>query len=426
MASHALETRRTLADANATLLVTDRIVAMVTLTAPRTLTLPPASLFPPGAKLTILDESGACSPTVVISVSAAGTDTIAGAQSLVLYSPMAWMVLESNASGRWFPVGQSTPPDGSCRNRLINGGFDVWQAGQSYSVAAATTAYTADQWLISNATAATATVASALAPVGFTYSRAITASIVGVAAGSSLALIQRLESQSIYDLDSQFAAVSFDLSASTSAGSLTGVVYFQANTALDNGTWSNTLTGVNFTVPSSVGRISVILPAACTSGIKFGAQICVQLTQTGAAGNVTSTFGAVQLERGPIANPFAAKLLAHEIGDCERYFQTSYDWGAAPGSTGAKTAFNHMLEASYSFGNMVCAFRTRMRATPTITLYSPNSGAAGYLFCLTTGADVPGGVGGLMSQTGFTSWVNNTTINAGYTIKAAWTANARL
>ena len=48
----------------------DRTVAYIALTAARTVTLPAASAFPAGATLTVLDESGACSATVTLTLAA--------------------------------------------------------------------------------------------------------------------------------------------------------------------------------------------------------------------------------------------------------------------------------------------------------------------------------------------------------------------
>lgn len=93
--------RRAVADTNATVLATDSYVGVSAITAPRTLNLPPASTFPVGQPLTIADETGLLSPTVSLTVDAAGADTIAGDPSFVMGSPYQKVVLHSNGSNLW-------------------------------------------------------------------------------------------------------------------------------------------------------------------------------------------------------------------------------------------------------------------------------------------------------------------------------------
>ncbi len=71
-------TRTAVSDAAYTALTTDRLIAYTAITAPRTVALPASSSYPTGTVLTIVDESGACSPTNAILVAPNGTDVING------------------------------------------------------------------------------------------------------------------------------------------------------------------------------------------------------------------------------------------------------------------------------------------------------------------------------------------------------------
>lgn len=93
--------RRVVADVSQNLASTESCVALTSLTATRTLTLPPASSFPAGQPLYIMDETGACSLSVRIVVAAASGDTIAGQSSFELVSPYQKIVLHSNGSNLW-------------------------------------------------------------------------------------------------------------------------------------------------------------------------------------------------------------------------------------------------------------------------------------------------------------------------------------
>lgn len=101
LAAKAAIGRRAVADAAATILATDAYVALSTLTAPRTLTLPAASAYPQGQPLYVADESGACSATNLITIAAAGTDTIAGQASITIGSAFQKVVLHSNGTNLW-------------------------------------------------------------------------------------------------------------------------------------------------------------------------------------------------------------------------------------------------------------------------------------------------------------------------------------
>jgi hypothetical protein len=94
--------RRTISDANAALSATDAIVAMTSITATRTWTLPAAASYPAGRELSIQDESGAASAAVQISIAAAGGDTIAGVASISLAAPYGAVRLRSNGVNAWF------------------------------------------------------------------------------------------------------------------------------------------------------------------------------------------------------------------------------------------------------------------------------------------------------------------------------------
>jgi hypothetical protein len=94
-------TRRALADVSTVALSSDRLIAYASLTAARAVTLPAASAFPPGAVLTVIDESGACSPSKAITLARAGADTVNGAASVALLSAYGYVALESNGSNAW-------------------------------------------------------------------------------------------------------------------------------------------------------------------------------------------------------------------------------------------------------------------------------------------------------------------------------------
>lgn len=94
------ETRIPVADAAYTVASgRDVIVSYTSLTAARAITLPAATVS--GQRITVVDESGACSASNTLTLTRAGSDTIAGATTLVLSSAYASVTLISSGGGLW-------------------------------------------------------------------------------------------------------------------------------------------------------------------------------------------------------------------------------------------------------------------------------------------------------------------------------------
>ena len=94
-------TRTAVSDASYSALSTDRTVAYTALTAARVVTLPASSVFPMGTRLLVVDETGNCSVTKTLTITANGTDVIDGAASAVVNQAYGFIGLESNGAGKW-------------------------------------------------------------------------------------------------------------------------------------------------------------------------------------------------------------------------------------------------------------------------------------------------------------------------------------
>ena len=136
----ALETRTAVSDAAYSALVTDRLIAYTALTAARVVTLPAASSYPSGARLTIVDESGACSSTKTITVARAGSDAIAGATSLVLSAAYAALEIESNGSNAWAVLTARAPS--TARTAVSDAAYSVLTTDRLVAYTALTAART--------------------------------------------------------------------------------------------------------------------------------------------------------------------------------------------------------------------------------------------------------------------------------------------
>ena len=106
-----------------------------------------------------------------------------------------------------------------------------------------------------------------------------------------------------------------------------------------------------------------------------------------AVGNVnlaqaTSNFWeitGVQLEVGSVATDFEHRSFGQELALCQRYYSTSYTYGTAAGTaTFDGSVRGESLRADRI--DISPQFKMTMRAVPTVTIYSPNSGSSGNVY----------------------------------------------
>ena len=93
------------------------------------------------------------------------------------------------------------------RNRIINGKFDIWQRGTSFTLTAgANYVFAADRWYLNNWTSVSMTFSKVSAPSGFLGAFAINCVATAVPNNYGPQFVTRLESQLIRDLDSKRAS----------------------------------------------------------------------------------------------------------------------------------------------------------------------------------------------------------------------------
>jgi hypothetical protein len=93
-------------DANYTAVVTDRDISYTAITAPRTITAPPANSLPQGFMLRITDESGSASTTKSILFGPAGSDTVNKTSGAVaVCEPFGRAVAETDGVSNWTVTG---------------------------------------------------------------------------------------------------------------------------------------------------------------------------------------------------------------------------------------------------------------------------------------------------------------------------------
>ena len=187
---------RTSIAASYSALASDRLIAVTAIVAPIFVTLPAAASFQAGARMLIIDESGACSYSKSIALAPQGSDVLAGAFASVMTTPYGYIEIESNGAGQWtqtdgVPTGASSPAasSASAPGSTMPAPF----SGQAIvGIAQPVAALTVGDARIK---AATRLVASPLNPFALSKGLIVSINLTGSAAGKfdALAMVATLD-----------------------------------------------------------------------------------------------------------------------------------------------------------------------------------------------------------------------------------------
>jgi hypothetical protein len=231
-------------------------------------------------------------------------------------------------------------------NAIINGAFDIWQRGTSFTVGAASP-YTADRWQVNRAGVV----------AGMTVSRQ-SASLTGIqycgrfqrdsgnTSTAALLVWQSIETSMSYPFAGQNVTLSFYARK--------GANYSATSSALSVNLYSGTGTDQNlniggFTGSTVIGSTTATLTTSWQR-FSFVAPVSSSATQLGLLylGTPVGTAGAadyfeitgVQLELGSVATPFRrnANSIQGELSACQRYFIASPTTNITYGMSGNVTA----------------------------------------------------------------------------------------
>jgi len=322
------------------------------------------------------------------------------------------------------PGPQGPAGAGAYRNLLVNGDMSVWQRGTSF----VTGLYTADRWYLTGPAGITASrQASGLAgsPTALRIQRAaattgstvsvlsqIVESAVAVAAqGKSVTVSVQARAGANYS-----GAVSFALRmgsgidegmAALQGSGWTGILDLWSSPAITTG-WARY--SATFAVPADKQELAMWISPTFTG--TSGAADWVEITD-------------VQIEAGTTASEFERLPPEVMLSRCQRYFETSYDPGVVPGTATLAGAYRTFAWSSAQPTAGAVRFAVPKRATPTVTIYSPATGAAGLWREEDTAADL--GSPGVVAGKGAIYLTNaSNTFVSGRRYQAHWAANAEL
>jgi len=278
-----------------------------------------------------------------------------------------------------------TPPRN--RNRIINGNFDIWQRGTSFSAAG----YNADRWttMLTGSTgvftrqAFTPGQASVPGEPAY-YHQSVITSVAG--AGNFAIKAQRIES--VRSFAGQTVTLSFYAKASVAKN--IAVEFEQSfgtggspSAAVDTfgGVIALTTSWQKFTVTCAIPSISgktlgsnnddlLAIYIWLDAGSTFAAR-------AGSIGQLSATISLsqVQMEAGSVATPFEDRSIGQELALCQRYFFV------IPANTGFGIYGYNAAAQNSAYG---MSFPTTMRAAPTVVVGALTSSNSSGLTILAT------------------------------------------
>jgi len=297
------------------------------------------------------------------------------------------------------------------RNLIINGAMNISQRGTSATGRGTASNFLVDRFKANhNGSSAGRYTVSRVDDVHDGFSRALkyecTTADTSIAASERFFIEQPIEGQFLQQFrkgssDAKDFVLSFYAKAS---GNFTYVVGFYD---VDN----NRTVSRTFAVTSSWQRFEINFGADTSGAFDHDAGASLQVrwylhagsnytggtlqtswdavTNNETAGGMTSSFFSstsntffltgVQLEVGDkgdgtsVATPFEHRNLTDELPDCERYYQKSYNYGNYAGANSSAGGVMERVGHTANISNRMDAgtrFVTRMRGTPTVTIYS--------------------------------------------------------
>ena len=265
------------------------------------------------------------------------------------------IVLDSSGNATF--AGTAVPASSFLRNRIINGGMQIWQRGTSFS--GFNSIYTADRWLAYTPSGNPTVSQSTDVPLGFTYSAIFT--------GNGVDSIQRIESFNTVDLVGSPVTLSFWMKQTVGAGSNSITITLDYPNAKDTYGATSSIASTTIT-PTSSWVLYYINFSALPAGVANG--LMLSLFATSSASSSTFYLTGVQLEVGTAATPFERRQYGQELALCQRYFVNMN------GTTNnyQPVAFGWCYTTTQ--GSWITYLPVSMRTTPTLshsgTIYAQN------------------------------------------------------
>ena len=263
------------------------------------------------------------------------------------------------------------------KNKIINGEFDFWQRGTSFTITTSGLTYTADRWYSHiigatvGCTVSQQTFTAGAAPVaGYEGQYFIRQNVTTLTSQSLQALGQRIED--VRSFAGQTVTVSFYAKADASRNYTSR---FVQNFGSGGSSEVITSTGATHALTTSWQRftVSVAVPSVTGKTIGTSSYLAILVDGPSNTANTLDVWG-FQIEYGSKATPFqtATGTIQGELAACQRYYEKSYDIAVNPGTADQLGSIGLCVgtnTASSTYFTYAPIFKVYKRTQPTVTLY---------------------------------------------------------
>jgi len=317
-------------------------------------------------------------------------------------------------------------PFNGWQNKIRNASALIWQRGFPVSHPAGSNNYGPDGWIISPTGAATtSTVGNGNGPSRNSVR------LTGVAGLTAIQMSQRIEGSRCMALSSSQVLVQATIFNNT-ASSITPSLYVAHATAQDN--WGGQTVDVSNAslqacAPGVWTKVAYVFTgnAASWQGLQVGFGFAGLTTAYVDVASVDVRAVPSTIPNGLYTNPPYPEVrdIGAELRDCQRYYETGYDLGTAPGTAsvnpGSHVYAIALPSAAYQTGAPVY-FKTNKRAQPSITTYSPTTGASGKVRDAVANIDVTSSIS-WTDQLGFLWFATMNAATTGWNMSCQWAAS---
>jgi hypothetical protein len=352
-----------------------------------------------------INASAAIVDTKLATIATAGK--VSNSATTATDANTASAIVARSAAGNFNITSINNGPLAGMRNAIINGNFDHWQRGTSFSNPVSPS-YQADRWqTLVDGSGATRTISRQSFTLGQsdvpgepTYFIKYNQSVAG--SGQTIHIF-RQPIESVRTFAGQQITVSFYAKAAsaTTLPSVQIAQFFGTGGSPSATVFTTVASNVSITTSWQRFTYSVTLPSISGKTIGSDGNDWVSLSfnlPLNATFNID--IAQVQVEPGPVATPFERRPIGTELALCQRYFQTGFSYGFGYGNAGLNRVSN-------------CSFVVTMRGIPSI------------VFTTGSGSNSFGQTAEAVNVNGFGITTTVSALGA-YVLNNDWTASAEL
>ena len=266
-------------------------------------------------------------------------------------------------------------------NLLINGGFDVWQRGTSFTAAG----YTADRWNTGAGGATNRWQLQVLA--GANATNLGTSNWMNwektVAGGNTGQINQKIENVTT----GGGAVVTLSFWAREVSGASKDFTVFATQNFGTGGDPDTSVAIGNYTMGGSAWTyytFTFTLPEISNLAvIGANSHLKIQFSPVNAADTFDMGITSIKLEEGSVATPYQARPIGEELALCQRYYEKSYNLDFSAGSTtgsGGRIVWSSGLAQNSGRWQTTIPFKVTKRTNPSVAIFNSSTGVIGQAF----------------------------------------------